>query len=53
MRVAFHTSCNEKYLPGLKVLIKGIRKNEKLYDPLMTEEETGRSELVSDFIIIK
>ena len=33
--------------------IVGIRKNEKLYDPLMTEEETGRSDLVSNFIIIK
>ena len=39
MRVAFHTSCNEKYLPGLKVLIKGIRRTLPDIDIIVTSRD--------------
>lgn len=39
MRVAFHTSCNEAYLPGLEVLIKGIRRSLPDVDILVTSKD--------------
>jgi len=39
MRVAFHTSCNEAYLPGLEMLIKGIRRTLPDVDILVTSRD--------------
>ena len=39
MRVAFHTSCNEAYLPGLRVLINGIRRTLPDIDILVTSRD--------------
>jgi len=44
MSAAFHTSCNEAYLPGLKVLIKGIRRTLPCVDIFVTSRDLKQVE---------
>ena len=39
MRIAFHTSCNEAYLPGLEVLVAGIRRSMPDVDIVVTSRD--------------